>query len=49
MTYVQSGDLESHQKELAKHRRKILEKLHQENRHMECLDYLLYELEDKRS
>jgi hypothetical protein len=47
MTYVNSGDLESQRHNLAMKRTKILEKLHQENRHLECLDYLLYELEEK--
>ncbi|MBB5182648.1 hypothetical protein [Catenisphaera adipataccumulans] len=45
MTYVNSGDLESQLRDLAMKRTKILEKLHQENRHLECLDYLSYELE----
>ncbi|XOQ51919.1 MAG: Fur-regulated basic protein FbpA [Succiniclasticum sp.] len=45
MTYVNSDDIESQQRDLAVKRTRILEKLHQENRHLECLDYLLYELE----
>jgi hypothetical protein len=45
MTYVKSGDRESQEQDLALKRTKILEKLHQENRHLECLDYMLYELE----
>jgi hypothetical protein len=45
MTYVNSGDRESQRHDLAVKRTKILEKLHKENRHLECLDYLLYELE----
>jgi hypothetical protein len=47
MTYVNSGDLASQQRDLAVKRTKILDKLHQENRHLQCLDYLLYELEEK--
>ena len=47
MTYVNSGDLASQQHDLAVKRTKILDKLHQENRHLQCLDYLLYELEEK--
>lgn len=45
MTYVNSGDLASCQQDLAEKRTKILEKLHRENRHLECLDYLCDELE----
>ncbi|MEE8886416.1 MAG: hypothetical protein SOI56_07635 [Eubacteriales bacterium] len=47
MTYVNSGDLASQQQDLSVKRKKILAKLHQENRHLECLDYMLYELEKK--
>lgn len=47
MTYVTARDLLSQQKDLALKRTKILEKLHQENRHLQCLDYLLNELEEK--
>jgi hypothetical protein len=47
MTYVNSGDRESQQRDLSVKRTKILSKLHQENRHLQCLDYLLYKLEEK--
>ncbi|MGI6178018.1 MAG: hypothetical protein ACOYJO_06180 [Eubacterium sp.] len=47
MTYVNNGDLASQQRDLSLKRTKILNKLHQENRHLQCLDYLLYELEGK--
>lgn len=47
MTYVNSGDRESQKRDLAVKRTKILERLHRENRHLECLDYMLYELEKK--
>jgi hypothetical protein len=45
MTYVSSGDLNSCQQDLTIKRTKILEKLHREKRHLECLDYLYDELE----
>ncbi|MGI6118660.1 MAG: hypothetical protein ACOYBC_09785 [Bilifractor sp.] len=44
MTYMNSGDRESWQHDLTVKRTKIVERLHKENRHLECLDYLFYEL-----
>ena len=48
MSYVDSGDLASQQRDLSLKRTRILARLHQENRHLQCLDYLLYELEKKQ-
>lgn len=47
MTYVNSGDRASQKHDLTVKRAKIIENLHRENRHLECLDYMLYELEKK--
>lgn len=34
---------------LAKHRRELLDRVHEEERKISCLDYLIYNLEKQRS
>ena len=45
----QSGQHREQLKLLSDHRRKLLDCLHQEERRIDCLDYLVYQLEKRRA
>lgn len=45
----QSGRHQEQLRLLSGHRRKLLDRLHQEERRIDCLDYLVYQLEKRRA
>lgn len=48
MALQDSGDEEQQIRLLSGHRRHLLEKLHREERRIDCLDYLLYQMQNKK-
>ena len=47
LSLAESGQWEKLRRELKKHRGKLLDTLHESERQIDCLDYLLYELNRK--
>ena len=45
----QSGQYREQLKLLSNHRRQLLDRLHREERRIDCLDYLVYQLEKRRA
>lgn len=45
MALVDSGDSLAQRRDLERKRTKILGRIHEQNRYLDCLDYLLYELD----
>ncbi|MGN1389835.1 MAG: hypothetical protein ACI4WR_09310 [Bulleidia sp.] len=45
MILVDHGDSEAQRRDLSRNRARILGRIHEENRRLDCLDYLFYELD----
>ena len=48
MALQDSGDWEQQRRLLSGHRKHLLEKLHRNQRRIDCLDYLIYQMETKK-
>lgn len=48
MALQDSADEEQQIQLLSGHRKKLLEKLHQEEKRIDCLDYLIYQMQNKK-
>lgn len=44
MSDLQKGEEESSLKQLAIHRKKLLDSIHKEQKRIDCLDYLVYQM-----
>ncbi len=47
MTLQEEGDYKEQIKLLSDHRKHLLDKLHRNQRRIDCLDYLIYQMEQK--
>ena len=45
MALGDAGDVQGQLQLLAQHRKRLLEKVHREERRIQCLDYLVYQME----
>ncbi len=45
LSYQQNGDLEHQLGLLSSHRQKLLDKVHSQEKQIDCLDYLVYQLQ----